>query len=115
MESNGAPNEPSFDFPSYLRLYNKLAEKQNALVSDYIAAFNLLDPDERGYISVIDLRHALCNVGDALSDQEFNHLLYTHNLLSHNNVTIYELLRLLLDLPTDVVVAQCSQGASSAS
>jgi Ca2+-binding EF-hand superfamily protein len=85
-----------FDFETVVEIYNAYAPIQRDFETQYMQFFNLLDSDEQDLISVSDLRHALCNLGDALTDREFNHLLYANKLLHRTSISIFEFMSLLM-------------------
>lgn len=82
-------------------IFDVLAPMQPANVTAYMQFFNLLDVHETGSIPVADLKHALCNIGDKLSLDEFHHLLYKNDLLQKERITVFEFLRLLLRVQRD--------------
>ena len=97
----------SVDFAQFAQLYDNLVPVQMDAVGQYLAFFNLLDVNVVSRIRVQDLRHALCRLGDApISEQEFDHMLFKKKLLHRDELTPYEFLYLLLDVPMDSVVMQ---------
>lgn len=95
----------TFSFSSLVRLYDALLPTQNVLVRDILAFFDLLDEGGRGMIKASDLRHALCRLGDTpLSDSEYNHLFYRHRLLHKASLSVFEFVRLVMDIPVENVL-----------
>ena len=87
-----------FDYDAMITLYNNHAPLQAEYVSQYLAFFNLLDAEEREYVTISDLRHALCNLGDRLTDKEFNHMMYLHGFLHRTTISVYEFTTLVMGI-----------------
>jgi hypothetical protein len=95
-----------FDWPGTAELYEHLLPSQNSRIHDLFSLFSFLDGADRGAIQLSDLRHALCRMGAApLSDVEFDHMLYRHRLLHRATVTVFEFMRVLLDVPVEPMAA----------
>jgi calmodulin len=88
-------------FASLVDIYDAHAVKQSKHFDDFLAFFNLIDVEEKGYVKVSDMRHALCNLGNSLTDQEFNHMLYSLGMLHKLNITVYEFIRLMMNTPLE--------------
>ena len=107
-----------FDWPGVVALYDRLVPSQNATLKQYFALFHLLDPDGVGQVQLADLRHAMTRSGPhPLTEAEFNHGLYRHRLLHRATVSLFEYVRLLLDVPMPplaaVVIAAMAEDAAS--
>jgi len=62
-----------FKFPEFLSM---MAKKCDLLVADddIREAFKVFDCDGNGFISRSELKHVLCNLGEAISEDECNYL-----------------------------------------
>jgi Ca2+-binding EF-hand superfamily protein len=99
LASSGVPRIPQpteFTWEDVVSIYDHFYPSQRQNLTLFLQLFNLLDVNEVGSIHQNDLRHALCSVGDRLSEEEFNHLLYTNDILHKSTITVYEFVRLLL-------------------
>jgi hypothetical protein len=95
-----------FTWPALTALYDYLVPQQNQLIGTYLGLCSLLDADGVGAVRLSDLRHALCRLGGApLTDAEFNHMLFRHRVLHRTTVSVFELMRLLLDIPVSPIEA----------
>jgi hypothetical protein len=113
-DDGGLPSlyELRFAWAGVVALHDFLVPQQNAAISKYLGAFNLLDVDSTDSVKVTELRHALCRLGTSpLSNAEFQHMLFRHRLLHRNTLTVFEFVRLLLDIP--VVPIQQALAASA--
>jgi len=104
--ATGALAALRWDWPGCVALYDRLVPSQNALLKQHFALFHLLDPDGRGEVPLADLRHALTKGGPhPLTDAEYNHALYRHRLLHRTTVSLFQYVRLLLDIPMPPLAA----------
>jgi len=90
-------------FPSVIEMYCEHIPKESTFMKEFMMFCSLLDTDDMRRLTLSDLRQALCTVGDKLTDQEFNHLLYSRNLLHKTSVTVFEVLVVLLGLPPEAL------------
>ena len=63
----------TIDFQEFLNLMTKTM-KNNTQEEELIDAFKVFDSDGNGYIEPSELRHVMTNLGEKLSDEEFDEL-----------------------------------------
>lgn len=101
-----------FAWSGVIAMHDYLVPSQNSAIGKYLGAFSLLDADGTETVKVAELRHALCRLGTApLSSAEFQHMLYRHKLLHRSSLTVFEFLRLMLDVPVLPIEEALRQGA----
>jgi len=101
-----------FHFRGIVQLYDHLVPRENLRILQWLAFFDLLDEGGTGTLRLSELRHALCRLGDhPLTDAEYNHMLYRRRLLHKTTVTVFEFMRLIMDVPTDDVCDAVSGAA----
>jgi len=64
--------------------------------ADLVEAFQVFDKDGKGYISITELRHILCNLGDKLPDQEAEELMKQAAVASDGNLDYSNFVRTML-------------------
>lgn len=102
--AKGSVYDMRFNWEGIVRCYDSLLPAQNALISKFLGLFNLLDVDAKEAIRLSELRHTLCRLGTApLTDAEYNHMLYRHRLLHRSTISVFEFLRLVLDVPMEPI------------
>ena len=62
---------------------------------ELLLAFRVFDPKNTGYIHEIKLRNILLNMGEKLSEEEVNELLYDIDIDNNGNIKYAELINIL--------------------
>jgi Ca2+-binding EF-hand superfamily protein len=72
-----------------------MANKMNTLDSpeDIVDAFRVFDMEEKGLLSVNELRHVLMNLGEKLSEQEMSEMIKAAKVDSNGNIDYREFVK----------------------
>ncbi len=84
-----ADGSGTIDFPEFLMM---MARKVKQIDNDeeIREAFRIFDKDGNGYISEAELRHVLNNIGEKLSDEEVEELLFSSDIDGDGQVNYQE-------------------------
>ncbi|CAH1773978.1 unnamed protein product [Owenia fusiformis] len=77
----GYGQDPDYriSFEQFLPIFQTLSKSKDVPTeTDFIEGFKVFDKEQNGFISVAELRHLLCSLGEKLTDEECEHLLTGH-------------------------------------
>jgi len=90
--------EESIDFPEFLSLMARKM-KDTDTEEELVDAFKVFDKDGSGFINAAELRHVMSNLGEKLSDEEFDEMVREANVDGDGQVDYEEFVKMMCGGP----------------
>ncbi|KAI0234487.1 Calmodulin [Lamellibrachia satsuma] len=84
-----------FGFPELLQVMAKFVSNPRDSEDEIREAFRVFDRDGNGYISAVELRHVMTNLGEKLTDDEVDELIREIDVDNDGQVNYEEVVRLM--------------------
>ncbi|XP_012440358.1 calmodulin [Gossypium raimondii] len=91
----GADQNGTIDFPEFLNLIARKM-KDTESEEELKEAFKVFDKDQNGFISATDLRHAMTNLGEILTDEEVDEMIHEADTDGDGQVNYEEFVRMMM-------------------
>ncbi|KAJ9678788.1 hypothetical protein PVL29_020858 [Vitis rotundifolia] len=90
-----ADDNRTIDFPKFLNL---MARKIKNIDSEeeLKKTFQFFDKNQNGFISIVELRHVMSNLGEKLVDEEVDEMIHRVDVDGHGHINYEEFVKVMM-------------------
>ena len=89
----------TIDFPEFLTLMSQKMRDTDS-EQEILVAFSAFDKDGKGYLSSGDLRHAMSNFGEKLTDEEIDDMIHEADMDDDGKINYNEFVNAMMGQDT---------------
>lgn len=93
FDVDGGGDNGSVDFPEYLTMMVRKRNEEKDQLAEVIAAFKEFDTDGSGVVPVAKLKQVMTNLGEKLTDEELDEVIFAADVDGDGNIKYEELAR----------------------